>query len=459
MNDSAHLQFVTGRLAAPALQRTVAALAEQLGFAYSIEVLPITVAALMTPAWIARRLQVRPEATQIILPGYCDGDLSCLTALTSIPIVVGPRDLRALPEFFGQRAVQHEGYGQYRVEIIAEINHAPRRTRQEILAEAGRLSAAGADLIDLGCQPGEIWGDVEDVVRSLREAGYRVSIDSFEPREVQRAVRGGAELVLSVNRTNREAALDWGCEVVVIPDEPSDLASLDETVEFLVSRQVAVRLDPILEPIGYGFGASLLRYAQTRQRYPGLPMMMGIGNVTELTDVDSAGLNVLLLALCAEWRIHSVLTTQVINWARSSVRECDLARRLVHHAVQHRVLPKHLETQLILLRDERLYELEDDDFQELATTIRDANYRLFAQRGELHLLAARQHLHDPDPYQLFEQLMATHPKNLDLSHVFYLGYELSKAHTALTLHKQYRQDEALDWGFLTVAEKHRRTGP
>ncbi|MFM7072749.1 MAG: dihydropteroate synthase, partial [Planctomycetota bacterium] len=52
----------------------------------------------------------------------------------------------------------------------------------------------------------------------------------------------------------------------------------------------------------------------------------------------------------------------------------------------------------------------------------------------------------------FEQLRATQPKNLDASHAFYLGYELAKATTALTLGKQYEQDEALRWGFLTTPE-------
>ena len=57
-------------------------------------------------------------------------------------------------------------------------------------------------------------------------------------------------------------------------------------------------------------------------------MMMGIGNLTEMTDADSAPINVLLLGFCQETGIRSVLTTQVINWAHTSVRECDLARRL-----------------------------------------------------------------------------------------------------------------------------------
>ena len=94
-----------------------------------------------------------------------------------------------------------------------------------------------------------------------------------------------------------------------------------------------LRIDPVLEPIGFGFAASLGRYLEVRRRYPDAEMMMGIGNLTELTDVDSAGVNVLLLGFCQELGIRSVLTTQVINWARTSVRECDLARRLMHHAV------------------------------------------------------------------------------------------------------------------------------
>ena len=69
-----------------------------------------------------------------------------------------------------------------------------------------------------------------------------------------------------------------------------------------------------------------LRLADIRRRYPDAELLMGIGNLTELTDADSAGINTLLLGFCQEVGIRSVLTTQVINWARTSVRECDLAR-------------------------------------------------------------------------------------------------------------------------------------
>ena len=209
------------------------------------------------------------------------------------------------------------------------VLHCPRLSLDEILTQARQLADDGADLIDVGCDPEGPWAGVADIVRALRDSGHRISIDSLDPREIEPAVRAGAELVLSVNASNREAARDWGCEVVVVPDDPRSLAGLDETIEELAAHNVRLRIDPVLEPIGFGFAQSLGRYLQVRERYPDAEMMMGIGNLTELTDADSAAINVVLLGFCEELGIRSVLTTQVINWARSSVRECDLARRLV----------------------------------------------------------------------------------------------------------------------------------
>jgi dihydropteroate synthase len=194
-----------------------------------------------------------------------------------------------------------------------------------------------------------------------------------------------------------------------------------------------------------------------RDRYPDAEMMMGIGNLTELTDADSAAINVMLLGFCEELGIRSVLTTQVINWARSSVRECDLARRLVRHSIQHRVLPKHLESRLVMLRDPVVIEPPAEDLDRLASEIKDANYRVFVSGGEVHLVSHELHLHDADPFLLFDRLRQSGPdgglpKNLDAAHSFYLGYEMCKAATAATLGKQYQQDESLDWGLLTREE-------
>lgn len=454
---SEKIHFVTGRLAEQSLRDEARRLAARLGFDYTIGVMPITVAALMTPEWIARHVEAPPETTRILIPGYCGGDLTELQHKTGVPVERGPRDLRRLPEFFGQTPTPAD-YGEYDIEILAEINHCPRLSLQEILAEAHRLADDGADLIDMGCEPGKLWNENSEAVAALKAEGFRVSIDSMDSREIESAVRAGAELVLSVNSSNREAAVDWGCEVVAVPDEPKTLTGLDDTIEYLAKHCVPLRVDPILEPIAFGFADSLGRYINVRERYPDAQMMMGIGNLTELTDVDSAGLNVLLLGFCQELGIRSVLTTQVIHWAKTSVRECDIGRRLVHHAVNHRVMPKHLDNRLLMLRDESVVEPSEEELERLARQLKDNNYRVFTAAGKVHLVAKGLHLADADPFLLMRNLLSSGPdgkppKNLDAIHSFYLGYELCKATTALTLGKQYQQDEALDWGFLTEPEE------
>jgi dihydropteroate synthase len=463
------IHFVTGRLAEPSLRGILATLAPKVGFDYTVDVLNVTVAALLTTKLVARRMRIPEGTSRVVLPGLVSGPLDEVATVAGVPVERGPVDLRQLDVFFGQAAADRSDYGRFDIAILAEINHAPRLSLQALVAEAKRLAHDGADLIDLGCNPEGGWTGVGEAVAALRSEGLRVSIDSFNADEVAAAVRAGAELVLSVNSSNVAQAADWGVEVVVVPDVPATLEGFEATVERLQKEGVPHRLDPVLEPIGFGFAESLGRYLDVRARYPDAEMMMGVGNLTELTDVDSAGVNVMLLGFCQELGIRSVLTTEVIHWARSSVRECDLARRLVHHAVAHRTLPKHLEPGLVTLRGGKPQSFGDDTLHQLAASIRDPNFRIFAEGGELHLIGAGLHLHSRDPFALFAKLAEAGRTDVDPSHAFYLGYEMAKAVTALTLGKDYRQDQPLDWGHLTepeagpgpshqAAEAARRTG-
>ncbi len=452
MSDPARrLLFVTGRLAEFSLRQVLDDLAPKAGIHAEVAVLPISVAALMTPRWVARHLEVPEGIDRVVLPGHCRGDLAAVAAKAGTEVVLGPEDLRDLPAYLGQSDDRLGGYGAFDIEILAEINHAPRLGLGAILAEADHYIAEGADRIDLGCDPGGPWGGVGDAVKALRDRGYKVSIDSFDPIEVAEAVEAGADLVLSVNAANREAAADWGVEVVALPDAPGSLDGLDGTVDYLDKRGIPFRLDPILEPIGFGFAASLGRFIEVRRRYPEAALMMGVGNLTELTDVDSAGVNTLLIGFCQELAVRSVLTTEVINWSRSSVREIDLARRLVHHAVTRRVLPKHLEPGLVALRDPKPHRFGPEALAALARSIKDPNWRIFAEDGAIHVMNNAVHLAGIDPFLLFDRMGVVDP-----SHAFYLGYELMKAKTSLTLSKDYRQDQALSWGFLTEPEVSHR---
>jgi dihydropteroate synthase len=443
--------FVTGRLAEFALRQVLDELAPRIGFEAEVAVLPISVAALMTPAWVARQLEVPDGVSRVVLPGYCRGDLSAVVEKAGRPVERGPEDLRDLAGHFGQESARLEGYGAYDIEILAEINHAQDLRRDDLVTMAKRFAAEGADVIDVGCDPGGGWTGVGDCVAALRDLGLRVSIDTFDPAEAAAAARAGAELVLSVNGSNRACAPDWGVEVVAIPDRPGSLDGLEETMAFLTQKEVPFRVDPVLEPIGIGFAASLERYLEVRRQHPGVALLMGTGNLTELTDVDSAGVNTLLAGFCQELGIRSVLTTAVINWARSSVRELDLARRLVYHAIKKRTLPKHIEPRLVVLRDPKVARFGKETLAELARRVKDHNWRIFAEDGKIYAFNHEKFLVDSDPNLIFDQMGLTEP-----SHAFYLGLELMKAKTALVLSKTYRQDEALDWGFLTEPEVSHR---
>ena len=449
------LHFITGRLAERALRDSLEKHSKSSGFNFSIDVLKITVAALMTPKWVAERITV-PEGTDyVVVPGYCEGDLNVIKGRAGCEVIRGPRDLRRLDIFFNQSESGHQQYGSHDIEILAEINHAPRMSVQQICTVAQKHARDGADIIDIGCNPGETWSRIGDAVRAVKDLGLRVSIDSMNQKEVKMAVNAGADVVLSVDRTNREAAPDWGVEVVAVPDDPANTDSLDATVEYLANRGVPLRIDPILSPIAFGFADSLGRYLEVRKKYIDAEIMMGIGNLTELTDSDSAGINTLLLGFCQELKIRSVLTTAVIPWAQSSVRECDIARKLVHHAVQSGTLPKHVDDRLVMLRDVDRPAYTEGFFADLAETIKDHNIRLFVDNDGLHLISRQCNLTDMDPFRLFQRYLDDHGEKMNIGHAFYIGYELCKATTALTLGKNYQQDEALDWGFLTSDEAER----
>jgi hypothetical protein len=110
-----------------------------------------------------------------------------------------------------------------------------------------------------------------------------------------------------------------------------------------------------------------------------------------------------------------------------------------------------------MLRDAEVLESPPDELDRLSEQIKDNNYRVEVAGGEVHVVSRGVHLQDSDPFVLFERLRQSGdggvpPKNLDAAHAFYLGYEMCKAATAIALGKQYRQDEPLDWGFLTREE-------
>ena len=436
--------FVTGKLAEPALRRTVTEMGPE--FAWEVAVLKITVAALMTTPWIARFLEVPPDTDLVLIPGLCEGDPAVVSQRVGVPVEKGPKDLRQIPEYFGRAAVART-YGSYDIEIIAEVNNAPRLERQAIRAEAERYRDGGADVIDIGCTPGRAFPALGDVVRELTSAGMRVSIDSFDPQEVRTAVHAGAELVLSVNGSNLDAARELAgtrARVVVIPDFGQGVDTLEPSVAALERWGVPFLIDPVIEPIGFGFMRSLERYAETRRRYPAAPLFMGVGNITELTAADTTGVHAVLIAICQELGVHAVLTTEVIPWARGAVREIDIARRLMHHAVTQKTLPKGVDDRLVTVKDPAVLAFTEEELRELQRQVTDPNFRIFTDQNTITVFNSEKFVRGTDIHEIFAQLDVS-----EATHAFYLGRELGKAKLAISLGKTYRQEGALQWGYLT----------
>jgi dihydropteroate synthase len=260
----------------------------------------------------------------------------------------------------------------------------------------------------------------------------------------------GVDYVLSLNGDNRHLAERLRATPVLIPDTPDDLDSLDATIAHVRGLGKPFLVDPIIVPIGAGFAASLGRYLETRRRHPDAEMFMGIGNLTELTEADTTGMNALLLGFCQELGIRNVLTTEVIAWARGAVRETVLAAQLMHYALVEGTLPKHVDGRLLTIKDEDVTPYTEAELRELQASITDPNVRIFTDADWIYALNADHFVKGTDINKIFDELGIDEP-----THAFYLGKELMKAATARGLGKNYRQESPLDWGYLTFAEPRR----
>src|SRR5437870_13369364 len=173
-------------------------------------------------------------------------------------------------------------------------------------------------------------------------------------------------------------------------------------------------------------------------------MFMGIGNLTELKSADRTVVHALLIAICQELGVRAVLTTEVIPWARGAVREIDIARRLMYHAVTQQTLPKGVDDRLVTVKDPAILAYTEAELRELQRAVTDPNFRIFTDRDTITVFNSETFVRGTDIHEIFSRLGVE-----EATHAFYLGRELMKAKLAVTLGKTYRQEGALEWGYLT----------
>lgn len=441
--------FLTGKLAANSLQQVLADL-QPTPFTYRVTPLGISVAALMTPEFIARRLPDVQGVDKVIVPGLCRGELTMLEDKYGIPVERGPEDLKDLPQYFG-RGGKAPDLSRYAVNIFAEIVEAPQLSVEDILARALHFRAQGADVIDLGCLPNTPFPHLQETIQALKSAGFQVSVDSLDTADLLLAGRAGADYLLSLTEKTLWVADEVASTPVLIPARSGSLPSLCRAIKGMLQRGRAFIADPILDPIPFGLTGSIVRYHKLRKKYPDIQIMMGVGNLTELTDADTTGINAVLFGMIAELKLNAVLTTSVSPHACNAVAEADIARRVMFAAVEDSRLPRDYSNGLLGLHDRRPFSYSAAEIAELAHQIKDPSFRIQVSEEGVHIYNRDGLFQDTDPFRLYPHLGVDD----DASHAFYLGVELARAQIAWQLKKRYSQDEELQWGCNTVAKSQR----
>jgi dihydropteroate synthase-like protein len=206
--------------------------------------------------------------------------------------------------------------------------------------------------------------------------------------------------------------------------------------------------DPIIEPIHFGFMESLVRYRDLRKRLPDVKILMGTGNLTELTEADTIGIQALLMGIVSELRITNILTTQVSAHACGVIREADQARRIMYAAREADDLPQGFGETLLALHSLDPFPWTTGEIAATAAEIKDPSFRVQVSPDGLHIYNRDGLRTATDPFKLFPHLGLEH----DGSHAFYLGVELARAQIAWQLGKRYVQDRELDWGVAQMRE-------
>jgi len=515
--------LVTGKLA----ETLVNKYAQESSIESTVVALKVPVAALLTPKYIAQEIikEGLRDFDMILVPGLIPGDVSLIEKATGIPVFKGPRYAADLPTVLNalghvklskvvpacdlldedlQRKAQEElnavernrdkllkkegnlligdlAVGKdFPMRIMAEIVDAPLLSNEQIQEKARKYVKMGAEIIDVGMIAGESRpADAERAVKAVKSAvNVPVSIDTLDPKEARNAVHAGAQIILSIEASNMEETAKFASEVavVVIPTDQSRgyfpkkaderVKKLEENVKRAFQCGFACVLgDLILDSVNVpGTVESLVAYHSFSMRNPHVPLLFGAGNVTELIDADSVGVNALLAGIASEIEASILLTTEQSRKTKGSIQELATASKMMWLAKKRSSVPKDLGLDLLRLKDKRIREEPYNHEVENKTqvTITDKGkatkfdpkgfFKIMIDREQevivvLHFSTATQQV----PGLIVKGRVATQlcSKIVEmglvtrLDHAAYLGSELAKAEIALKTGKEYIQDSPL----------------
>ncbi len=229
------------------------------------------------------------------------------------------------------------------------------------LAQAGKMLADGADIIDIGgesTRPGAQTVSVEEelvrvipIIEALREqSDVFISVDTSKPQVMSAAVAAGADMINDVRALREPGALDAAAALntpvclMHMQGEPRSMQQqphyddvLTEVKSFLDSRVIAceqagiARGQLVIDP-GFGFGKTLEHNLALFRRLPdlqslGLPVLVGvsrksmIGAVLDIPVEERMAASVALAGL-AVWLGASIIRTHDVRETRDAVKMC-----------------------------------------------------------------------------------------------------------------------------------------
>ncbi|MEM2918934.1 MAG: DUF6513 domain-containing protein [Candidatus Altiarchaeota archaeon] len=436
-----------------------------------IHVCDIEVASFITPEILMKEFSEKnlSNFNKIILPGKVKGDFSVIEKKFKIKVVKGPESFLEIPRFMKKTQIGKPLNFYKFSHIIAEIVDAPKLTEKELIERAKYYEASGADIIDIGMVANEDNSEkIEKIIKILRKnTKLKLSIDTLNENEILSASESGIDLIISLDISNYKIAKNLKVPFVMIPrDENGFIAkkAIDRItiVERLMEKLKQINknfiVDLILDPLGVNFSESLKAFILFREKYPNVRMMMGIGNVTELIDADSVGINALLVGIASELNIEFLLTTEASNKTKNSVSEVSKAVKMMQAAKTLSQSPKDLGIDLLILKDKEKLEFKFDDLEKVQTIVVKKKkkekleknfFRIFIYDSKINVLLYENLKRIPkmrfigkEAIPLYQEILS---KNLvkSIEHAAYLGKELAKAEIALKLGKNYIQDENL----------------
>ena len=345
------------------------------------------------------------------------------------------------------------------MKVMAEIAGATAMSDERLAEKIRKFEENGADIIDLGAT---MDCNVDDVIRSVKIAKATtklpVSIDTLDPDLIVAGIESGVDLVLSLNSSNIDAAagavLTHGTAVVIIPDQ-GDHDTLFRNIEY--ARGIGIEkiiADPVLDPVGHGIVESIYRYRDFRKQDKATPLFFGVGNVTELIDADSVGVNALLTGIASELGADILFTPEHSDKARGSIAELVTASQMMVLATERSSSPKDLGIDLLILKEKRY--LPDAEVPEKSVSASEKSkwapdpagclrIEISREGGTIIVTHAKATIIGTDVCRILTTAIEMGLLSR-LDHAGYLGRELTKAKLALDLGWNYAQDEEFGKG-------------